>query len=261
LWWWRGSTPNFGDELTWLLLERITGRRTVRRPLEECDLVGIGSHLEKVYIGLRRNRPLVLGSGFLEEGPAADPIGLPVLAVRGRRTSDRMPDAPADVLLGDPGLLAPELLGLGHPAVPHRDVVVIPHAMHVGTQFIEACRSDTRISVIDPKASPLDTIASVRSARFVYASGLHGLILADSLGIPNAWVSPGPELYGGTNKFADYYSSFGVDRTPTQVADLGADLVGFAKKNVDNKVFLPPHDLVEAKQHRLLGLFEDCRTI
>ena len=261
LWWWRGSTPNLGDELTWLLVERITGRRTVRRPLSECDLVGVGSHLEKVYAGVGSNRPLVLGSGFLDAGGPVGDLSLPVLALRGRHTRERVSDVSDDVLLADPGLLAPELLVGGVPARRRDSVVVVPHGMHVDTPFVEAARRVAGVDVVDVRNNPLDTIATIAGSQFVYSSSLHGLVIADSFGVPNAWIKPGIDLYGGDWKFADYYSSFGLERSAVGLGQIGDDLAAFAKTGIDNPDFAVPGELVQQKQQRLTELLRDCASI
>ena len=261
LWWWRGSTPNLGDELTWLLVERITGRRTVRRPLAECDLVGVGSHLEKVHAEVGSNRPLVLGSGFLNAGGPVGNLGLPVLALRGGRTRERVADASDDTLLADPGLLAPELLVGGVPTRRRDSVVVVPHGMHVDTPFVEAARRAAGVDVVDVRNNPLDTIATIAASRFVYSSSLHGLVIADALGIPNAWIKPGIDLYGGDYKFGDYYSSFGLERSPVGLVEIGDDLVAFAKTSVDDHESAVPVNLVQQKQQRLIELLRGCASI
>lgn len=36
---------------------------------------------------------------------------------------------------------------------------------------------------------------------------LHGLVVADALGIPNIWIEPTPSMAGGRFKFDDYFST------------------------------------------------------
>jgi pyruvyltransferase len=261
LWWWRGNKPNFGDELTWILIERLTGRRTVRRPLSECDVVGIGSHMERVYAGVGRNRPYVVGSGFLSEGPSAPDIGLPVLALRGELTRSRVPDAKHDVVLGDPGLLAHTLVNPARPVSRQDRVTVIPHYLHAKSENLAALKEVPGVTVVDVRSSPIDIVHAIADSRFVYSSGLHGLIAADALGVPNAWFKPGAELHGGDNKFIDYYSSIGATRRPIGHCVDPSNVVDFARENVDNPNFLPPFESVRSKQEELGSLFSDLHAI
>ena len=43
---------------------------------------------------------------------------------------------------------------------------------------------------------------------------MHGLIFADSYGIPNAWIAPHDSMIGGEFKFNDYYSTTTVPKQP-----------------------------------------------
>ena len=40
---------------------------------------------------------------------------------------------------------------------------------------------------------------------------MHGLIAADSLGIPNQWFALSEQVIGNGYKFADYYSVFEIN--------------------------------------------------
>jgi pyruvyltransferase len=43
---------------------------------------------------------------------------------------------------------------------------------------------------------------------------MHGLIAADSLHVPNAWLKLSDELRGEDFKFRDYYSVFNIEPKP-----------------------------------------------
>jgi pyruvyltransferase len=188
-------------------------------------------------------------------------VGLPVLALRGRHTRERVPDSDDETLLADPGLLAPELLVSGLPTRRSDDVVVVPHGMHADTAFVDTSRRATGVIVVDVRENPLDTIAKIAASRFVFSSSLHGLVIADAFGIPNAWIQPGVDLYGGGFKFDDYYSSFGLERTPVPMFEIGDDTVSFAKAHLDDPAYRTSENLVAPKQERLTELFEDLASV
>jgi len=72
-------------------------------------------------------------------------------------------------------------------------------------------RPDLLKHFISPDGEPLKILESMLGAELVIASSLHGIIFAESLGIPAIWItSPGGEAQF---KYLDYYegtSRFGV---------------------------------------------------
>ncbi len=236
LYWWRWQYPkrlNFGDEITAPLVERITGRRVRWTSPEECRLVGAGSVLQKV-IRLREDElPLFWGTGFIsapaEDEPARD---VPALAVRGRLSRDRLsPDSAARAGLGDPGLLADMLVTRRRP--PKHALGIIPHYKDADSPvFAELDALGAGVRRIDVTLTPSQVAAEIASCEAVLSSSLHGLIVSDSLGVPNLHLPVGTALVGGSYKFRDYYSAF-EDREyrslePADVA--GASLDGVLTK-------------------------------
>jgi hypothetical protein len=194
--WWDGH-PNFGDALTpWLL--RPLGVLPVLTTPREARMVGVGSileHLPETFDGV------VWGTGLIRDEARALPKAT-FLAVRGALTREHV-GAPADVVLGDPGLLASEVLRrrevryeLGF--VPHNDHFRSPEVMDLRG------REDPRIHFIDVRTSPDEVVREISRCRHVLSTSLHGLVVADSFGIPAAWARLAPDLIGATYKFHDH---------------------------------------------------------
>jgi pyruvyltransferase len=76
------------------------------------------------------------------------------------------------------------------------------------SRLAELNRKD--LIVIDVQQQPLEVFTKIDSCRYILSSSLHGLIVADSLGIPNAWLDA-PDLIGGRFKFDDYYSALDTE--------------------------------------------------
>ena len=74
------------------------------------------------------------------------------------------------------------------------------------------------VQIIDVCAGEYNFIDQVLECDKVISSSLHGLIICDAYGIPNARVNVSNKLFGGDFKFIDYYKS--VDRKE----DLGLQL-------------------------------------
>src|SRR5208282_569699 len=104
--WWN-SVENFGDALSPLLLSRFAYLENITwTVINDADIASIGSILEHIPAGWRG---YIVGSGLLRETSKLkfDPRETRVLALRGPLTAKLFPGTYA---LGDPGLLANELI-------------------------------------------------------------------------------------------------------------------------------------------------------
>ncbi|HEY8953660.1 MAG TPA: polysaccharide pyruvyl transferase family protein, partial [Candidatus Dormibacteraeota bacterium] len=184
-----GGRGNFGDVLTPLLFERLCGIRLKWVEREEAELIAIGSLADTIPRGYAG---IVLGTGCMFDVPI-ELDAAKVLALRGVLTARLAGLHPP--LLADLGLLASDLA-----PVVDRDVP-IGTVRHAG---------DPRPPIglaLDPLGDPEEMIADAARCQRIVSSSLHGLILADALGIPNMW-DPHPWVRGHGFKFRDYASAF-----------------------------------------------------
>jgi glycosyltransferase involved in cell wall biosynthesis len=238
---------NFGDQLNVTLLGALTGRPVRERGVTDATHLCIGSLLE----GFLRRRgattsigtPLqVWGAGFIAAPGEHPALGIdafqadgkeeflrPVVvhAVRGRLTLERLRamGLPVEgVALGDPGLLA-RLLVPPRPdgTRPARGLRlgIVPHYVDAEEPILSEllCRFPLArlVRVSEP---PLEFLKQLSACDIVLSSAMQGLIAADSLGIPNAWMRLSDRLTGGDWKFRDYYSVFGVEPAVLAIDDL-----------------------------------------
>jgi pyruvyltransferase len=210
----RNGGINFGDALSPLIFEAVTGRKTVRARMPFADYAGLGSLLrritreayQRVLPGCCR-RLKIWGSGFIEDGPPRSTFMLRVLAVRGPLSRDRLGLA-EDTVLGDPGILAPQLLR-SRPARRYR-WGIIPHYVDAGAPEVEQLAAATAGSVVIPMTiDPLESLRMIAECECIASSSLHGLIAADALGIPNWRLHFGGGITGGDYKFRDYALGIG----------------------------------------------------
>ena len=201
------GTANFGDELSPLLVALASGRAIERAELDQCELVALGSVLDLV-LSADHHRPAIWGSGFIKESPSTG-AGLDIHAVRGRLTNERCGRVGA---IGDPALLA-RYLELGD-AEPAR-IGLLPHYVDVDNDFCDQFVNEVDdCLLIHPQQPPLEVLAQIAACDVVFSSSLHGLICADSLGVPNAWIELSDKVVGNGYKFADYYSCFDLSPSP-----------------------------------------------
>jgi len=206
--WWRDpehGIVNFGDEITKDIVNRIFGYQCAWAPLEECSLIGAGSIIELAETRRADNAIHVWGSGFIREQSGHDSLhDLVFHAVRGERTLARVGGG-KDIALGDPGLLA----NIAYRSVRQKKdkIGVVVHYIDSDLPIVGEIRNDTRFMIIDPLDTPDNVAQQISSCRFIMSSSLHGLIFADSFGVPNIHVQFSDRVTGGEYKFRDYYSA------------------------------------------------------
>lgn len=211
---------NFGDLLGPIIVEKLS-EHPIRRGAEpRTRLLTVGSIMHFSEPG-----DVIWGTGI--NGKVADPTGaaprLDVRAVRGPLTASALKDVGTKVpdVYGDPALLWPGLwpkeFYLG--TASFREVRVVPN-LHDWPRF----RTDSR--AINPcNANVHLVIAQIVNSSFIAASSLHGLIIAESFGIPARALLAGTE---SDVKYQDYYLGTGRDgfrpaRTVEEAIALGGE--------------------------------------
>jgi len=209
--WWQ-ERINFGDLITPLILEKLSGRVAFNvigaRMSRKKALCGAGSLLQ----GIRYPNLTIWGSGFLSPR-VRDRNAFPrqVLAYRGplsarfaatlgwQRTS----------LLGDPGIVIPLFI----PPEQDRHLIgLVLHYSHWHLLDKDFC-NDSDFIVIDVQQSVEDVARLVSSCQIIVSSSLHGLVLAAAYGKPNVWLEPAVKRLDSF-KFEDFYGAFDIERQP-----------------------------------------------
>jgi hypothetical protein len=208
VYYWKG-TPNFGDAIAPLLIRRWSQKFAEWAPAAESDCVITGSiieHLPHDYTGI------ILGAGLMYDRPGyIFPRDATVLAVRGPLTARAAAKVKhRDFVLGDPGLLADELIRLPY---KEHNLGILPHwtdtELAKRPEFLKY-----NPLIINPQDDPIKVITQIGTCRKLVTSSLHGVILADAFGSPRRTeMAPrlAKGLEGGSFKFRDYNASVGVD--------------------------------------------------
>lgn len=244
---------NMGDQLNELILEKCFGYEVVRCSFLEGELCAIGSCLGMYTLhgtlpmrirqrinGIASPHVSVWGTGFINYSDCEGRFfkrDMDFCAVRGeltRKRVEKMTGRKLDIPTADAGLLAAELLN----EQPEKcyDVGIIPHLCDLKDPKVDellenyfhkaSCdigKTSTgslrfiehgNVRFINVKDEPMEVIREIAKCRCILSSSLHGLIVADSLGIPNLHVVFGDRLLGDGYKFDDYYSAYGMTHTP-----------------------------------------------
>ena len=237
---WSHSKPNFGDWLSPAVCEFLSGRRVVHTEFARCDLVAIGSLLQRSAERFWHRRVHVWGTGFIAaQKPAASRHHYH--ALRGPASAALIENHRITVF-GDPGLLVDRIFERPSPArrislgiVPHyrdrEDASIL--ALH------RAIPGSRLIDVFEPAASVVQQIAS---CDFVVSSSLHGLVVADSYAIPNLWLKVSDRQRGEGFKYSDYYGAFGlpageplsIDGRPPDLDTIVAAIGDYARPGLEH---------------------------
>lgn len=203
-WWTRA--PNFGDLLSPWLAEKIAGRDVEFTERGEPAYVSVGSILSHVT-----DQCVAWGTGsFGTETPKQINPNAEYRAVRGPLTRNKIVTQKIECprIYGDPALLVPKFY---NPSVRKT------HELGIVLRWSESKRNSHNI----PGAKAIylgrddieDTIDSFLACEKIVTTSLHGLIIADAYGIPNAWLdSKTPK--GLEFKYWDYLISVGKTRDP-----------------------------------------------
>jgi len=202
--WWN-PIPNLGDAVSPLIVQHLSGRPVVHTgDRARGKLVAVGSILNRA-----RDGDVVWGSGLISAESRPKGTRLLVTAVRGPRTAARVRglgiECPA--VFGDPGSLLPRLFPRPTAHAPRFALGVIPHHRD---QELLGLKDDPAVRLIDILAAPEAFLAALWDCERVVSSSLHGIIFAESYGIPAQWLVISDRVLGGGHKFADYYE--GTDR-------------------------------------------------
>jgi len=208
---WYDAIVNFGDLLTPILLKHY-GVNPIHFPVEKSNIIVVGSVLDIVpddYAGY------IVGTGLIRDIQRELPLAK-ILALRGELTRGRI-NAPITTMLGDPGLLAEKLIAVR--GQKQYVLGIIPHHVDQFDKRIQKIyhRYKNEILIIDVQREPYDVILDIDKCTHVISSSLHGMVVADSLGIPNAWTILSGKVRGGGFKFYDYASAFGMRYEPVQI--------------------------------------------
>ena len=256
---WSHSKPNFGDWLSPAICRALCHTEVRYASIRRCDLVGLGSLFERLPAGWFSRALHVWGTGSIDVQPVRD-MKHSLHAVRGPRTAglaktpEKETSADTAPVFGDPGLLSELLLPTGRHIQPRQALGLIPHYKDAKQRPIaELAAHFPQAKLIDVFDAPEAVIEQIASCHHILSSSLHGLIVADALGVPSRWLQLSTAVRGGGWKFHDYYESFDAPRPTTMTLPLTvAELV---TQNLDDIFadWVPPQ--LAAQKERLAAAF------
>lgn len=259
---------NMGDLLNDLIIRRLFGVEVERCSFLTGDMSAIGSCLaqytyhgnvlmraQQFVNGVSHPRVAVWGTGFINYTDCEGRFfkrAMDFRALRGeltRRAVEKMTGRPLDIPTGDAGLLADRLLD--ERPEPMYDVGIVPHLCDLKDPAVRSLAAQYENAVlIDVRDDPLAVVRQIAQCRHILSSSLHGLIVADSFGVPNMHLVFDDRLLGDGYKFDDYYSAYGV---PHLFRDLRSESAPELSE-VSSSYALRP-EIVAEKKRALLACF------
>lgn len=256
----RPNASNFGDDLGPMvvraLLERL-GKHHLQvidaPPRGRSKLLSVGSIIHNA-----RKDDVVWGAGIngkLWPTHVTDNMGIVVTAVRGPLTREALKarGIACPEIYGDPGLLFPRLYAAEieqaiekrRSAGPTGGIVYIPNLNDERLISTDHLALTADIRIVSPGQAPCDVAAEIAVADLVLASSLHGVVLAEALGMP---VRPIASLFEPAFKYLDYFLGTGrssaVFSTSVPQALESPDL---AEPVLDTRALMNafPHDMLD----------------
>lgn len=190
------SSNNFGDNINSFIINNLSGKKVCLSQTKDHFII-CGSILSSA-----NEYSTVWGAGFYYEhhnkyNVHPDSV---VKCVRGDLSANRI--GRDVVAIGDPVLLLPKILPEYIDAPKKHQIGLIPHWSN-----IEHCAElYPGVFIINPLMPVHTFIQNVTSCEYVFSESLHGLIVSDAYGIPNAWIKMGADV-GDDFKYHDYYST------------------------------------------------------
>jgi pyruvyltransferase len=195
---------NFGDELSRVVVSAMLSRRELTlldQTATAHRLLAIGSILHCAPEGAAIwGAGANVNEGLTREYPFSS---LDVRAVRGPRTAEFLRDRGVTVpnIFGDPALLLRELFPKRFQATAEFKIGVVPHYSDFKTF------SNCGHYVINPMRGWNLCIADILKCSMIVSSSLHGIIIAETWGIPARYVRVTD--HEGLFKYKDYYEGTG----------------------------------------------------
>ncbi|WP_175611052.1 polysaccharide pyruvyl transferase family protein [Microbacterium sp. RURRCA19A] len=209
---------NFGDLLGPVVVEHLARTSgidlTVPRERDDRTLFSVGSVLHfaadgDVLWGTGRNGKI--------EAQRHTFSSLDVRAVRGPRTAAflRGMGIAAPEVYGDPGLLVPEVFPhlRAIASAPTREISIVPN-LHDFPKYANVP------GVVNPQWALSTVLENIATSSLVIGSSLHGIVVAEALGIPARLIAPEHE---DPFKYQDYYEGTGR-RSFTPAPDVASAL-------------------------------------
>lgn len=219
LYYWNDE-DNFGDALNINIFEKLLNQPANNHSAKKCNIIMIGSILDHFLTKSRLKMCFfrwlpevkVFGSGIIKNNNKKYFFRrMKIFGVRGYKTLELVKSCKNitfndNIYIGDLALITPILFDIN--TDKKYDLGIIPHFQDKGSPLLSNIKVKNSI-IIDVQDEPLYVVNEIAKCRHIISSSLHGLIIADTLNIPNIRMNLN-DSGGGNFKFDDYYTAFDI---------------------------------------------------
>ena len=254
---------NFGDELNKYIFKKCFNITVEYADFKNAEAMGIGSILDNALLSTKnvcsflkrsfsKKSLLIMSSGFGWENEYYQKRiryfkslillkKIQIISLRGKLTLNKIEKIfkhkIKNPVLGDLGLLASYLIE--DPNIKKiYDLGICPHYADVKNPILQKIRQQNPNSIIlNTRTDPIQFLQTLSKCKTIISTGLHPLIAADSLGIPNLWVRLS-EKTTSKYKFLDYYSIYDLNLNPINLSEFNTLTVEKIQKEykIDNNL-------------------------
>tara|TARA_B110000196_G_scaffold320339_1_gene342078 strand:- start:5747 stop:6745 length:999 start_codon:yes stop_codon:yes gene_type:complete len=205
------DAPNFGDVIGPFLVSNIVNKPVVNIYRNNLPgLITVGS----IFQEIDRKGMVVWGSGLIDEPSKSTLLRIKknkptILSLRGKETARVLANAginiPDENSYGDPALLLP----LFYTPKESKQALIglCPHYIHKKL-FASYVVDQNGCKIIDVQKDLQQVVDEIVSSDVCISTSLHGLIIAQSYGIPWVWLEiVDDNLVGNDFKFRDFFST------------------------------------------------------
>lgn len=216
---WPGGGRNWGDAIAPFIAKSLINEGDSLKIISNKDIESKTHYsiIGSINQALINPSVVVWGSGFIAESykHLNNNVVTPqkICAVRGPLTKEvyqyRGVECPE--IYGDPALLMSRFYNPKNIQKKYR-YGIIPHYIDKKHPWLNGFKGNKDVKIINIQNTEEDLrshrfINDILECEIILSSSLHGLIAADSYGIPSYWIELSNKVIGNGFKFRDYFSS------------------------------------------------------
>ncbi len=216
--------PNFGDLLNEDIMKKVFGYSVRHEDLCYANMTAIGSLLDGLFIdpsipsyNTADYTLNIWGSGFSYYSELSNKKvirrDVDIKCVRGelsKRKLEKYYDKTIACAVGDPGLLVKKWVSIDRIDKKY-SIGIIPHYKEPALKIVSDMYDNYKNSIVINLRNSTDLILKqISECEAIISSSLHGVVIADALGIPNVLVKISDIPLTDGFRYDDYYSAYGL---------------------------------------------------